>query len=167
MKILMLADSLGLGGVETHIELLQRKLSEMGCVVVVGSSGGEIAKRMIKNKENHILLPSFDSKIDKNTPPFLDVLIAQRALYRAVRKLRPDIVHAHTRKTAFLAYFICRHESIPLVVSAHAKLSMSNIIKLLTVWGDGTIAVCEDIKSHIKENSIIKPRLITVIRNGV
>ena len=46
MKILMLIDSLGVGGAETHVETLAQDLATLGCEVVVASSGGAIADKL-------------------------------------------------------------------------------------------------------------------------
>ena len=46
MKILILSDSLNVGGAETHIELLANEIYKMGHEVAVASAGGLIQSRL-------------------------------------------------------------------------------------------------------------------------
>ena len=46
MKILMLIDSLDVGGAETHVETLALELVKMGCEVSIASNGGKIAQML-------------------------------------------------------------------------------------------------------------------------
>ena len=186
MKALILIDSLEMGGAETHVEVLAYHLSQLGCDVTVASSGGSIAKRLREKGIRHIFLPTFNlpiaspsipqSKCDK-TPSDKDIGIhcsdllsfpvAREVLKNIILFERPDVVHAHTRKTASLARSVCKMSGIPLVTTAHAMFSMRGAKRILSFWGDGTIAISEDVKEHIAQRSFFKPKTIKIIRNGV
>ena len=166
MKILMLIDSLGIGGAETHVEALACELSKLGHSICVVSSGGIIANRIEKMGIRHISLPPIAQK----NRPSLSIVLCYLKIYRAIcshiKAEAPDIVHAHTRKTAFLVDKLCKKYKIPLVVTAHALFSMNFPKNILSKWGDATIAVSDDIKNHlITHNAKIKS--IKVINNGV
>ena len=62
---------------------------------------------------------------------------------------------------------VCKRLDIPLVTTAHAMFSMRGYKGAMSRWGDGTIAVSEDIARHIVRHSLIKPKRLRVIRNGV
>lgn len=176
MKILMLIDSLDTGGAETHVLILSSHLKKKGCEIVIASEGGNLVENFKKNGIKHINLPSFNTiweekngqRERKNSiSPLLDFLSTQRNLKKIIEYERPHIVHAHTRKTAFLARVICKRANIPLICTAHAMFSMEIIKNSLSHWGDGTIAVSEDIALHLKKNAVFKPQQTKVIRNGV
>ena len=58
MKILMLIDSLDVGGAETHVETLVLELVKMGCEVSVASNGGKIAQKLESEGIKQLFLPS-------------------------------------------------------------------------------------------------------------
>jgi glycosyltransferase involved in cell wall biosynthesis len=166
MKILMLIDSLGIGGAETHVEALACELSKLGHSVCVVSSGGIIANRMKKMGIKNVYLPPITHEKSLNLPNLLNCLKNLQIIRSHIKAEAPDIVHAHTRKTAFLVDKLCKKYKIPLVVTAHALFSMNFPKNILSKWGDATIAVSDDIKNHlITHNAKIKS--IKVINNGV
>ena len=172
MKILIITDSLDVGGAETHIEALALSLCELGCDVVIASQGGQIADKLKTSKIAVLTLPSFTVTAHRKTNQaqsfsFLSYSVSKEVLKRIIRRERPDIVHAHTRKTAFLARSICDRAKIPLITTAHAMFTMSIVKSALSVWGDGTIAISEDIKEHIIKKSLFKPKKVSIIRNGI
>lgn len=176
MKILMLIDSLGIGGAETHVETLALGLAELGSDVCVASSGGAIAQRLVAKGIPHLLLPSVVNTSPRLPLP-LRLALAREMLARYIERERPDVVHAHTRRMAFLISGICRRRKIPLIFTAHAKFSMDFPKNIFSRWGDATIAVSEDIASHVIAHSGTHSfvnflcrsgvKSITVIPNGV
>ncbi len=168
MKILILIDSLDIGGAETHVEILSSELDSMGHEITVASSGGIISERLKKHGIKHIYLPKIQ-KTRKNAYYLSSIsqfLALNRAILHAIANEKPDVVHAHTRLTAFFAKKICRARKIPLIFTAHAKFDMSFPKNVLSKWGDHTISVSEDIKKHLSEHGL-EPSEITVIENGV
>ena len=168
MKILMLIDSMNVGGAETHVETLSGELANMGHSVTLASAGGKICKRMARDKIKLVLLPPITPSAEKTVKNSLicRIFTARKILSRLIKKEKPDVVHAHTRRTALLSHAICKALKIPLIVSAHAMLSMKFPKNLLSVWGDGTIAVSEDIKKHLALHGA-PVKSIEVIFNGV
>ena len=59
MKILLLIDSLGVGGAETHVYDLARELSRVGHSVTVASCGGELARNLRACGVRHIKMRFF------------------------------------------------------------------------------------------------------------
>ena len=168
MKILMLIDSLEIGGAETHTITLAKEISRKGHKVEVVSAGGKLLQKLRDVGIKHTKIPNICANTRKNAIPLpIRLLVARNIICRNVRPHRPDVVHAHTRRMAFLARGICRAEKIPLVTTAHAKFSMRAPKRALSKWGDGTIAVSEDIKNHLLANTSIPPQQIKVIFNGI
>ena len=170
MKILMLIDALDFGGAETHLYSLCSMLVSKGHMVVVASAGGKTAKKLQRAGVIHRYLPRFNISLlhsSTNAEHRRSAFKSINKLVEIVAKEKPDIIHAHTRKTAFIADFVCQALKIPLVTTAHAKFSMNGYKGALSRWGEGTIAVSEDVAEHIYKRSLIKPKRIKIIRNGV
>lgn len=167
MKILILTDSLDVGGAETHIESLVKDLISANHEPIVASADGRIFQNLKKSGVRVILLPRIKEEKPSNiTRSALHLRKTFAYIAKIVNCERPDLVHAHTRKTAFCAHFACKKANIPLIVTAHARFSMGFFKKSLSKWGNYTIAVSEDIKNHLIENGV-KSSQIAVIYNGV
>ncbi len=174
MKILILADALDVGGVESHIETLALGLKLRGHEVLVASFGGATGKRLSQEGIKCFNLLSFSpapqrqkaksrSKIDF----VAHKLILREQICKILDAELPDLVHAHTRMTAFLVSNACKRRKIPLVTTAHAKFDMNFPKNLLSQWGDALICVSEDIKKHIFEQPMVATMSTKVIFNGV
>lgn len=168
MKILMLIDSLNIGGAETHVETLCIELSKIGHKISLISSGGKIFDRLQKQNFRCIHIPNITNEAHsrKNLPLIFRLFAARRIISNEIRNFAPDVVHAHTRRTAFLSKGICRRQNVPLIVTAHAKFSMNFPKNLLSEWGDFTVSVSCDIKEHLLAHGVPKSR-VKVIENGV
>lgn len=168
MKIMMFIDSLDVGGAETHVEVLAKELLLMNHEIIIATTGGKIYDKLQKNKIKRVLLP----KILKTNSAYgtfsfvLSYFTLTRQFFRLIEREKPDIVHAHTRRTAFLAERACKKFGVPLVVTAHAYSSMKFPKNLFSKWGDYTIAVGEDIKNHLTEHKVPRAK-IEIIPNGV
>lgn len=152
MRILLLTDSMDIGGAETHVCTLARVLTEAGETVEVASVGGRLVAALTAHGILHHTLPT-------RKHPF--------ALVRALRRLflhSYTIVHAHTRMTAFLAMLFCpRHTRI--VTTCHAAYPPSLYDKL-PVWGAHTFAVSADLCLALRARGL-SPLTTSVLVNAV
>ncbi|MBQ9080994.1 MAG: glycosyltransferase family 4 protein [Clostridia bacterium] len=160
MNILMCTDAMGYGGAETHIISLSKELIRLGHRVSVASPAGELVSTLEAVGVRHIPLPPL-----KKTPSSLTAW--QRRLKRAVKHGHFDVIHAHARLPARLARPIAKKYKAAFVVTAHAMFRMSFWRRRLSVWGDRTIAVSEDIRRHIIKSCHVKPARVRVISNGI
>ena len=160
MKILLLIDSLSVGGAETHVYDLARELKALGHSVTVASAGGELARRICKCGVRHIKIRFFTRGV------ILGVIDYFR-LRSLVKRERFDIIHAHSRRAAFIGERTARRARIPFVTTAHAKFSVSPIKKYMSRWGYYVSAVSEDIAAYLCEEYSISPERIRIIQNGV
>lgn len=157
MKILMLTDSMDIGGAETHVYELSRSLSLMGHKVKIFSGGGKTAELL---KDTGIELEEHNGLSRLTSLP--SVLCG---LLRSLRNFKPDVVHAHTRRMLLVAQAAKKIIPFPLVFTAHARFSPSGLKRFFTDPPAHTIAVSEDIKAHFYKEFGAKS--ITVIKNGI
>ncbi len=156
MKILILADTLDVGGAETHIYELLRSLFSMGHEVFVYSGGGLTAKRIEK-------LGIKVYKTDAITRLPYSTARALLELSVLIKKLKPDIIHAHTRRTLFLSRIVCGVLGFPLTFTAHANFKLG-IKRLLTLPPKRILAVSEDIGARFKSLGCEEA---VIVNNGV
>ena len=155
LKILLLTDTMNIGGAQTHILSLYRSLTEAGHTVIIASCGGELSKNINHKQIN----------IASHSP--ITLFLSFFSLLSFIKQEKFDILHAHARIPALLAHLISHLCSIPFVCTAHARFKVDKIRKKLSFWGDKTIAVSEDLRLYLTKNYQISPQNIAVIENGL
>lgn len=182
MKILLLIDRLDIGGAETHVASLARALAARGNRVTVASSGGVLEQGLTSDgvQTAHLddrFVRSFAANVAR--------------LLRLVRKEQPDVIHAHTRRTALLLRAVktlislapsrflekptdlwegyrrrtlWRVAAPACIVTAHARFRPR--YRHLSYWGDATVAVSDDLADHLASAFGVQRR-VTVIPNGI
>jgi len=160
MKVLIAAMSLDIGGAETHIVELASELMRRGNDVIVASAGGVYVQDIVSRGIRHFTVP-----MDRRSVSCM--LRSLRLLWRIIRREKPDVVHAHARIPAFLCGLLRVVLRFPFVTTAHAVFQTGLGFRLLSNWGQKTIAVSEDIKRYLMENYSVKERDITVTINGI
>lgn len=151
MKILLLADHMDSGGAETHIYELSRFLSQKGHSVIVFSQGGRIAEAMAMNGIRQVGYGK--------SPLF--------KLASLIRSEKPNVIHAHTRKSAFLCRLLLGIMDFPFVFTAHAYFSAELPKRVLSFFPSKTIAVSRDIACHLSNRFGVPASHISVIENGI
>ncbi|MGE4276520.1 MAG: polysaccharide pyruvyl transferase CsaB [Lawsonibacter sp.] len=160
MKILMATMGLDIGGAETHIVELSKELRDRGHEVVVVSNGGVYVPEITAAGIRHYRAPMHRRSLS-------DMRQAKAILRDVIRQERPDIVHAHARIPAFLCGRLQKSMGFPLVTSCHGVYQVSGALRLLSNWGNHTLAVSEDIRDYLIQQYNIPPQQITLTINGI
>ncbi len=160
MKILMVTNGLGIGGAETHIVELSKELMRRGNKVIICSSGGEYAK-----EAQSAGIEWVDAPLNRRS--LVPMAKSLMILYRTIRREKPDIVHAHARIPGFLCGLLHRVMKFTFVTTAHWVFAVTKSTRLLTNWGEKTVAVSQDIKQYLIDNYGIAPENIYVTINGI
>ncbi len=137
MKIILLCDALDVGGAETHVLSLATELRRLGHRALVTARGGAMSCGL----ENFC-------ELDVN-----DALYIVK-LYDLIKREAPDIVHAHTRRTALAVSIVRRMSDAPrfaFITTAHARYRTNGALTVLSRWGDECIAVSRDIRRHLEK----------------
>lgn len=157
MKILQLVPELDEGGVEQHVVWLVGELAKRGHEPLVASAGGRMVECL--GDVPHIALP-----VDKKN--LFTGLSCVSALSRLVRRERIDILHAHSRVPAFIAWFTARLARVPWIMTAHALYSL-NAGLLSLRHADAVISVSDAVLRHIQDYAPADMSRCVVIRNGL
>lgn len=160
MKILMATMGLDIGGAETHIVELSKQLKAQGHEVSIVSNGGVYVPEITEAGIHHYQAPL-------NRRDATDMLKARSILKRVIQKEKPDVVHAHARIPAFLCGTLKKSMGFPFVTSCHGVYQVSGALKLLSDWGERTLAVSEDIRDYLVEQYQIPAGHIALTINGI
>ena len=158
MKILMATMGLDIGGAETHIVELAKELKSRGHDVMIVSNGGVYVSEAEAAGIRHYGAPL-------NRRSLTAMLQAGWTLRRVIQRERPDIVHAHARIPAFLCGLLQRRMKFAFVTSCHGVYQVSGALKLLSNWGEQTLAVSEDIRDYLMEQYGVPEGQITLTIN--
>lgn len=170
MRILLLIDGLDIGGAETHVVTLARGLQRAGHRVMVVSEGGVLEEQCRNDGVQTLRFPRA-----VRSPSFaLSAPALVTFLHRLQTRYRFDVLHAHTRRCAWLLWLFRRTYRAALpsrlllpacIVTAHARFRPRG--RRLSYWGEATIAVSEDLKVHLHRAFGVDPRRVSVIPNGI
>lgn len=155
MNILMILPEFEEGGVERHALWLSTELSILGHTVWVVTAGGRLEEKL--HPEARVVhLPVHR----KN--PFTALFSALRIAALA-RREEIDVIHAHSRVPAWIAWWASLFSGKPWIVTAHDRYRKNAAIRPF-LKADGAICVSEAVRSHL-EGSL--PARTVVIRNGI
>ena len=160
MKILLVISSLESGGAETHVCSLAAALTAKGHKVAVAAESGRLCAEIESCGASFFAL----TEVNRSVKGSFKTLSEMKKI---IRSFRPDIVHAHTRITAFICGILHKRHKFRLVVTTHALYQRNRIYDRASVWGDRTVAVSEDIKGSLISDFSLTAEKITVIGNGV
>ena len=166
MKIMLVCDSMGIGGAETHVLGLAKGLCAKGHTVIVAAKRGALAKKLLRECKGSARF--FDISPNGCTP--IKMAAYMLTLGDIINRESPDVIHAHSRATSFAVSTLRSLKYIgktTIIVTAHAKYRPDAFRRHLSFWGDKCIAVSEDIKMHLKKNFRVDKARVCVIPNGI
>lgn len=160
MKILMTLMGLEIGGAETHVVELSKELKKQGHDVLVASNGGVYEQALLDAGIRHHKIPLHRRDMGM-------MLRSLFLLQKLIRDEKPDLVHAHARIPAFLCGILHKTMHFPFITSAHWVFEVTPILRLISNWGQRSVAVSEDIKKYLMANYGMPADLIHVTINGI
>ncbi len=159
-KVLMALMGMEIGGAETHVLELCKSLKQMGVDVYVASNGGAYVKELIESGIKHFEVPLHNKNI-------FNLLQSYHELKRIIVRNDIHLVHAHARIPAFLCGMLQKKLHFRFVTTCHGVYSTELPFKILTNWGERTLAVSEDIKTYLVDNYKLPPENTFVTINGI
>lgn len=163
IRILMLIDSLNIGGTETHVLNLVKSLINKGIYVVVGTSGGPLTRMF---QDNGIKIVKVPIKGD---------YISNRHLFGLLNTVKQiidteniNLIHSHLFGSMSIANQIYKKYNIPYIVTLHGLFYPKDILYSTCINASSIIAVSEPVKEMIcgQLGKRVKDKVI-VIPNGI
>lgn len=162
MKILHLTTHLNVGGITTYILRLIRPFKQNGIETFVLSSGGTCSTALQERGATLFDLPiRTKSELD---PRIYWAIPKIRSL---IRENKIDILHAHTRVTQVMAFWIQKLTGIPVVTTCHGFYKRRLGRRILPAWGDRTIGISQSVTGHLLNDFKVDPKRVVTVNNGV
>jgi len=155
MNILMALSQLEVTGAEVYAVTLSNELIKRGNKVFVVSDTltketkaeyfkVEFNKRSLFQRANHVI-----------------------KLLKIIKENDIQVVHAHSRASAWSASLACKIARIPLITTTHGKQPVHLSRKLIKCFGDYGITVCENVQHQLVTELGVDKSKIEVLRNPV
>ena len=162
MKVLHLTTHLNVGGITTYILRLVRPLKKLGIETFVLSSGGECTPQFEERGARVFRLP-IRTKSELHPCLYLNL----PALKKIVLENKIDLLHAHTRVTQVMAFWLQQSMGIDFVTTCHGYYKRRLGRRLLPAWGKRAIAISQGVADHLAQDFKLSPDKIKTVLNGV
>lgn len=134
-----------------------------------------LADSQIQNGHNvYIISDTFSSACKAQ---IINLQIDKRDLFQRYKNLKDikkiikqydiDIVHSHSRAASWVSHFATKKSNIPHISTIHGRQHIHASVKLMNIYGDKTIAVCENLKSHLIKELKFEDKQISVLPNCI
>ena len=140
MKIVQILPELDIGGVERHVIDLSNELAERGHDILVVSNGGQM-QHQLSSKIQHRNLPVHKKNL-------FTVYFCSRKIATWVKNEGWELIHAHSRVPAWIAWFASCSARVPWIYTAHACYSLNFGLTPLR-HANSVISVSETVQKHL------------------
>lgn len=185
-RVLFLAPYLGDGGINTHMLTLGRELQRLGWDVTI-CSGGPLLRRSAPAGDGQgpeqqeprpadyedagmshieVRFPFMPHRLSE-APALLRLPIAAWQVIRAVRRVRPLVVHSHSRQMGVYARLTQVLTGVPFVSTVHSPIMPGNRFWGTAAFlGSQAVAVSAEIAEGLVRDYRMDPRRVRVIPPG-
>ena len=161
-RVLHLTTHLNIGGITSYIKLLVKEMQNMSYEFFVGSSGGT-QEKTLQEQGVHCLTLNIRTKSELSPKVYAAIL----PLIQFIRKERIDLIHAHTRVTQVLSWWVQQFTGIPYVSTCHGFYKRRLGRRLLPAWGDQAIAISIPVGEALVRDFQLKSEKVTTILNAI
>jgi len=162
MNILFLTTHFHTGGITSYILTLGEALVKSGHKVWVASSGGNCVPRLEAAGIRHVLI-----NIRTKSEVHPKVLLSFWPLNRLIRKEGICVIHAQTRVTQVLGFFLSRFSGVKMVTTCHGFFRPRWFRKIFPCWGEAVIAISKPVAHHLSVDFGVAQNQIHLIANGI
>ena len=163
MRILLISTHLNAGGISRYILTLAKGLKKNGHEVWVSCAPhGEWLTRLEEEGISYITIP-----IKTKSILSIKILISFFILAKFIKKEKIDIIHSNSRVTQFLGFLLYKFTHVAYVTTFHGFYRKSHARKTLKFEGLRTIAISQNVKTHLSQDLNIPEEKIRVVYNGV
>lgn len=150
------------GGISKYIQSVGSGLRTKGHEIFVASAGGEMEDEF---RALGIQVKNF--RIKTKSELSLKIYFALFPLIRWIKQDKIDLLHAHTRITQVMAFWIHCLTGKPYVTTAHGFYKRRLGRKFLPAWGARAIAISDAVGTDLQDLHKIPLEKIRVIYNGI
>lgn len=162
MNVLHLTTHVDIGGITSYIATLTKAMARRGHSGAVVSSGGNAWSRLVRSG-----VQCYDFPIRTKNELNPKLLWSLPQIISLVKEERYDILHAHTRVTQVLAYFISKFTGAPFVSTAHGFYKPSLGRRLFPSWGERIVAISPLVAEALQKEHHLQPEKVCIIHNAI
>jgi glycosyltransferase involved in cell wall biosynthesis len=162
MNILFLTTHFNTGGITSYILTLGEALVKSGHKVWVASSGGNCVPRLESAGIRHVRI-----NIRTKSEVSFKLWLSYGPLDRLIRKEGINIIHAQTRVTQVLGFFLSRARGVAMITTCHGFFRPRWFRKLFPCWGVAVIAISKPVAHHLSVDFGVSQNKIHWIANGI
>lgn len=162
VKVLHLTTHLNVGGITTYIYLLGKAVDRTQCEISVLSSGGGMTHEF---QEAGIQTYEFPIKTKSELSP--KIYLALPKVIQLIREKKIDLIHAHTRVTQVMAWWIEKLTGIPYVTTCHGFYKRRLGRRLLPAWGSRVIAISTPVEDNLTGLFQVPKNQVQTIFNAI
>jgi len=161
-KVLHLTTHLNIGGITSYIQSLTEEMRNLDYKFYIGSSGGT-QEESLANRGAHLLTLNIKTKSELSPKIFRAI----RPLRTFISDERIDLIHAHTRVTQVLAWYVQRLTGIPYVSTCHGFYKRRLGRRLMPAWGNHVIAISKPVEESLLEVFGVPQDRVSTIYNAI
>ncbi len=162
MKILFLTTHFNTGGITSYVLTLGEVLVKAGHQVWVASSGGDRVPQLEAAGIKHVTV-----NIRTKSEAHPKLLLTFGPLKRLIRAEGMDILHAQTRVTQVLGFFLARATGVSLITTCHGFFRPRWFRRTFPCWGSAVIAISKPVARHLIEDFSVPAAQVHTIANGI
>ncbi len=162
IKVLHLTTHLNVGGITVYIRMLAKEMQRLGYDFSVVSSGGTEAESL---EQKGIRCFTFNLKTKSELSP--KIYMALPSLIRFVKKEKTDLLHAHTRVTQVLAWWIRFFTGVPYVSTCHGFYKRRLGRRIFPAWGNHVVAISEPVEEDMRKHFHVQKERVSTIFNAI
>ena len=162
MRILHLTTHLNRGGISKYVYSVGRAMHARGHRIFVASAGGEMEEEFGRSG---LQVKIFPIRTKSELSP--KIYCALPPLIRWMKEEQIDLLHAHTRVTQVLAFWLCRFTGKRFVTTAHGFYKRRLGRRVLPAWGRRAVAISEAVRIDLQNKHRVPPDKIRLIYNGL
>ena len=162
MNILFITTHLNPGGITSYVFSLAKELKKNDHNIFIASSGGSLVESLENTGINHIAIP-----IRTKSELSPKVIISAVKLRNFVKNNNIQIVHAQTRVTQVVAFWLSKLTGVVFVGTCHGFFKPRFSRKKFQCWGKKVIAISQAVKENLINFFEVNPKKIEFIYNGI
>ena len=162
MNVLFLTTHLNTGGITSYLLTLSKGMIERSVRVHIASSGGDMAAEF---SALGVQLLNLNIRTKSELDP--RIYCALLFLSRYVRRHAIDMIHAQTRVTQVMGFWLAAMTGCSYVSTCHGFFKPHVSRRIFPCWGDAVVAISAAVAKHLHDDFQIADERISLIPSGI
>lgn len=162
MKALFLTTHLNTGGITSYLMTVAAGLRENGHQVWIVSSGGNTEESFRSMGVTLVTMP-----IKTKSELSWRIYAALKPIADLIHREKIDVIHAHTRITQVMGYFLQRRTGCAFITTCHGFFKPRFFRRIFPCWGQRVIAISKAVEDHLVHDFRVPKERVVLVESGV